>query len=61
MFHVTYEVNQDNDIVTEPKVGCNICRCHEGSHVRCFHHGMAMFAVNTYLYFKGVWDRRQLQ
>ena len=56
MFNVTYEVDTRNEIASEPKVGCNRCRCGEGEHVRCYHHPDSRFAVQTYLYFKNLWD-----
>ena len=55
MFHVTYEVDHLNNMVSEPKVGCNVCRCEEGEHIRCFHLSSGLYATQTYLYFKKVW------
>ena len=56
MFHVTYEADHLNNMVSQPKVGCNICRCAEGERVRCFHHPSGRHALQTYLYFKKVWS-----
>ncbi len=55
MFNVTYEVDRRNNLISPPKVGCNICRCEEGEHIRCFHHPSSKYAVQTYLYFESVW------